>query len=465
MNKTIVFRMFPQESHHNATFKFASKLKGEGYRIVYASNENMKAVIKENGFDFYLIEIKKDILIKPLNRKIIQKTFKIKALHFIKYFFGIGLVQSIRDIFIKRKYHIRQNRKILCNDYFKKLIEDLDPILLFLDGTYKYNALHLIKYKLPFVIVETTVSLIRNNMKPPLNSGLIPVKNNWFSKTKVFFSWLYYDFKNNTSSLIIPNPKRTIINLSKKLSFPVSFLDFKRYYFFGFKNIIEINTTIFEFDFPHIKMPYHFYVGPPKLIKRKDSVYDYLYHNCINKIKKDLKKIVYCSFGSMAWRYNKHELFLEKIIKSFINNKCFYLIICIEDENTRRILRNKYKYNHIYIFRKVPQIDLLLSGVDLMITHGGANSINECILTSTPMLIYPGSKGLDQVGNAARVVYHKLGLRGKYSDSISTISKKTNTIVNNNHYLKNLNKFNRKINYQNYITAKDFLMNVLNFKK
>src|SRR5258706_14217271 len=45
----------------------------------------------------------------------------------------------------------------------------------------------------------------------------------------------------------------------------------------------------------------------------------------------------------------------------------------------------------------------------MMITHGGLGSIKECILFGVPMMVFP--LGRDQPRNAARVVYHRLGLR------------------------------------------------------
>jgi UDP:flavonoid glycosyltransferase YjiC (YdhE family) len=45
-----------------------------------------------------------------------------------------------------------------------------------------------------------------------------------------------------------------------------------------------------------------------------------------------------------------------------------------------------------------------------MITHGGINSIKECIFLGVPMIILPVSG--DQPMNAARIEYHGLGIRG-----------------------------------------------------
>jgi zeaxanthin glucosyltransferase len=49
-----------------------------------------------------------------------------------------------------------------------------------------------------------------------------------------------------------------------------------------------------------------------------------------------------------------------------------------------------------------------LAGADVVITHGGANSVKEAILAKRPLLVLPRSA--DQPGIAARVSYHGIGL-------------------------------------------------------
>jgi MGT family glycosyltransferase len=54
----------------------------------------------------------------------------------------------------------------------------------------------------------------------------------------------------------------------------------------------------------------------------------------------------------------------------------------------------------VHIFRRVPQVPLL-SLVDLVITHGGNNTVQECLSAGRPMVVIPF--GGDQIANARRV--------------------------------------------------------------
>jgi UDP:flavonoid glycosyltransferase YjiC (YdhE family) len=50
-----------------------------------------------------------------------------------------------------------------------------------------------------------------------------------------------------------------------------------------------------------------------------------------------------------------------------------------------------------------------------MINHGGLGAVKECILFGVPMIVFPCR--WDQPHNAARVVYHGLGVRGNINDA------------------------------------------------
>jgi zeaxanthin glucosyltransferase len=61
------------------------------------------------------------------------------------------------------------------------------------------------------------------------------------------------------------------------------------------------------------------------------------------------------------------------------------------------------------VLQQVPQMDVL-ARAKLMITHAGSNSLHECVASGVPMVLFPIA--FDQPGNAARAVYHGLGLMG-----------------------------------------------------
>jgi len=58
---------------------------------------------------------------------------------------------------------------------------------------------------------------------------------------------------------------------------------------------------------------------------------------------------------------------------------------------------------------ELPQVDLLKTGIDLFLTHGGQNSFTEALSTSTPLVVCPGFG--DQPVNAQKAVDMGVGLK------------------------------------------------------
>jgi MGT family glycosyltransferase len=63
-------------------------------------------------------------------------------------------------------------------------------------------------------------------------------------------------------------------------------------------------------------------------------------------------------------------------------------------------LKERPRGPRIHLFPQVPQV-ALLPRVDVVVTHGGNNTVQECLAAGRPMVVLPF--GGDQVANAARV--------------------------------------------------------------
>lgn len=70
-----------------------------------------------------------------------------------------------------------------------------------------------------------------------------------------------------------------------------------------------------------------------------------------------------------------------------------------------------------------------------MITHGGFNTVKECIFFGVPMVVFPLS-GYDWTGDAARVAYHGLGVRGSWKKLNPNHMEKLILLVANNPFYR-----------------------------
>ncbi len=128
----------------------------------------------------------------------------------------------------------------------------------------------------------------------------------------------------------------------------------------------------------------------------------------------DQKKIVYCSLGSQSYCYDNGRAFFLRVMNAFEDLEGYQLILSIGGNPAAEDLLSAH--GDMIVIRYAPQLDIL-GRATLMITHGGLNSIKECIYLGVPMLVFPGL--YDQFDNAARVLYHGLGYVGHMTRTAS----------------------------------------------
>jgi UDP:flavonoid glycosyltransferase YjiC (YdhE family) len=122
------------------------------------------------------------------------------------------------------------------------------------------------------------------------------------------------------------------------------------------------------------------------------------------------RKLVYCALGTSGNTYPGAMAFLGRVVEALRGLDGWDVVLAAGDfypEVAERIGRASVP--HFAVVRDAPQL-ALLKRTDLMLTHGGLGSIKECIYFGVPMVVFPGSS--DQIGNAARVAHHQLGVVG-----------------------------------------------------
>ena len=97
---------------------------------------------------------------------------------------------------------------------------------------------------------------------------------------------------------------------------------------------------------------------------------------------------------------------------------------------------------NVHLFEFAPQLQIL-EMTDCAINHAGINSVNECIYSGSPMILYPFDF-IDQPGTAARVAYHGLGVVGdRENDSSGTISERIEGILANEQMSRRVHQMQR----------------------
>ena len=182
-----------------------------------------------------------------------------------------------------------------------------------------------------------------------------------------------------------------------------------------FSYVSDMTTLILcpeEFELPHTpKLPQYRYVEASCDVHRKEKPgfpWDRI---------DESKKLVYCALGLQShWSHEGVDLeSKQQNIKKFLQA----VISALSTRTECQLVMAMGNYLRAEDFHSVPTDAVLvneapqmaiLNKAYLAITHGGLNSVKECIFFGVPMIVFPVVG--DQLGNAARVAFHRIGVAG-----------------------------------------------------
>jgi MGT family glycosyltransferase len=145
-----------------------------------------------------------------------------------------------------------------------------------------------------------------------------------------------------------------------------------------------------------------YYVGAGVDLTRSEESFDW------NNIDPE-RTLIYCALGSQSDQNAEKSYRIVRIVLDVAMERPeWQFIIAIGKRLDPRELAPSPA--NVIITPWAPQLEVLRRA-DVMINHGGFNTIKECIMMGVPMLVFPLLQERDHVPIAERVVYHGLGLR------------------------------------------------------
>ena len=410
--KNLLFIILPYPSHYYASFPLAKKLRSEGNLITYTGTPQFEKIITNEGFRF-------------ISFKYVSE-YKIKT-------FNVFLGLLLKSILVKSFLETRRTEFLMNILNVRKLVIESNPNEIFLDEHLSEYYIYYLNLNVKTKILCTKTSTRKTFGIPPMDSDYMPT-NSIYSNWKCEILWIFKNIKDQL----------------KKVTYKLAFLDkdenkfLKEYCFenkinlnfildcknYFYPNILGLERIILgnrNFDYPWSRALTTESYELNEIYRDEKEFMSKEYHQFLKAIMSDLlisKFLIYFSFGTVTYKDEKRvQILLEKIIT--IVEKKYDLILVISQGNF--IYSNKrLSHPRVFLFSFVPQLHLL-SFCDLMITHGGHNSIKECIQKGVKMLVFPHMENNDQPGNAARVQFGGYGLMGNLKkDSIDTITKPIN---------------------------------------
>jgi UDP:flavonoid glycosyltransferase YjiC (YdhE family) len=415
--KKILFIIYPTFSHYISFFSIADDYRRKGYQVYLTGRKELRNEIENMRFDFVNLQYYESyrmvsasgkffMFLKCCSRRYNRSRYK----HFLEFKAGL--------------------EKLTIQEHFEKIF--LDAHLSF------YYCI--IKDFSETVIVSSKLSTLKSPAVPPVSSVIVSRNNAWYRllsnllwlriyllniikkiTRKIIFHGIDDLFFINRGlsrnglamgDLFLPSWKSlfymeldlsktrvtTLIAASRKLEYGWKRLD-------DFEQYTDLDTPVFYQD--------------------EENWRELMTFIKASKTAPLAKKLLYCSFGTITGNHRKIVTgFLKKIVSAVDSNPVYMLIIA-----TGGLSLPFGSRGNIYVGKRLPQHNIMRD-CDLVITHGGMNTIRDCLYFGKPMIVYPLNTLYDQNGNAARVAYHKLGLKGNVkTETIGGVLKKINKLL------------------------------------
>ena len=351
--------------HVNATIGIAETLQSRGHRIVFVVDQSFKGKFIKRGFEEETVE-------KPMT----EEEVRDPSGYFIKRLEEMGLFDDHPPI-DKLKFIVDSMIKPLSKEedqIFNEIIKRIKPDVILIDYMF---APSIIYSGIPWVSVNSVqiLSVIDDPRTPPMWSGLLSIDNSEWQKyrdsIKVYIEKLknnYFEIFENGNPFpedrMIESPYLNIYSYPKELDYTDQRPLPPKWH--QFDSFIRLKEEDFEL--------------PEKLAQKTG-------------------KLIFLSMGSLG----SANVTLMKRLLEFIADLPFRFIVA------KGIYGDQYDLpDNCWGDKMVPQIKVLPK-VDLVITHGGNNTVTETFYFGKPMIIMP--MFCDQFDNAQRVHEKGFGIR------------------------------------------------------
>lgn len=398
----VIFLTQPSVGHLNTLLSIASQMKDEGHDVqfivpvirgirtgihVFDTGIEIPERIKRNNIECKLI---------PPHPSLIWDSF------FLPFKSGQSETMYAFSMFFKAIEFYTRHILLYINKY--------KPDILVSDFAFPASSLVADIAKIPYVVIYHSGLPFRGNGIPPFGSGL-PIGNE-------------YNNENNTFILqenqLIDSVDKRINKARKTFGLPQTESDFLRRPYSPWLNLIASSSNI---EAPRNNLTSNtFFIGPCFAKRTENAEFNF------NKLHPDTYKI-YISFGTI---FNKKPEVFRKIMRALDTPD--YQVIISAGGAYDILLKGNIPPN-VLIYKSVPQIRLL-KHINLFISHGGNNSINEALASGKPIIVMP--IGGEQADNASRIEYLGVGKR------INIANFNENQLINTVEIIRNTSSFNEQ---------------------
>jgi zeaxanthin glucosyltransferase len=325
--KTVLFSILPAWGHLNPNIQLAKHLQKLGYRCVFATTIEFREVIIKNNFELVLAQ---------------SQPFGVGSENHQDEETKRPYLENIMDRFQDLSYNARKK------DY-QKWLKDYQPDLILVDAFYSTDFIllePLIRH-LDIRLIFSQIMLATNNdgFTPPLNTFILPdntskVKIAW-QRMKIRRALLRaIDFLRflGLSNFLLIKRKFEQNQISERYA-----IDYDKVFHITFQNVEEWILAPKEIEFsgkpPKVNQ---YYLG--LMTETQEQALDDELKSFVNEAKKQYKKIIYVSLGTLHSTHTKGKsrFFFKNILSVFEPNNDVFLVLSVGKE-LKSILKTQSK--------------------------------------------------------------------------------------------------------------------------
>lgn len=397
----------------NASFALARKLQNRGHRIFYLTIPDTEDRIRAQGFEWI-----------PVFTQVFPKGELEKQ--------SASEVQGKAYGAAEFKARLRGMCDLLRDNEIGRATSRIHPGLFLVSSGMPWVGIGASKTGIPVIQFSSNLISVEDWSVPPFRTNLVP-DDSLLSRMRIMLAWkkLFFRRRFRNRAWDISSELKA---LARDCGFPRDKIDFSVE---TWPRLLlpELVFCPKELDFPRRKIPEGaFFVEASIDVQRKDDSFPWSHLD-------ELRPIVFCALGSLVTTKAAPQAsrFFQMFLDAIRDRPALQAVVAIGGYLKPEEFdcpANALLVNH------APQIELL-KRCAVMVGHGGFSSVKECIFMGVQMLLVPLS--YDEPGNAARVVYHKIGLRLQLEEvSAGTLGSCIDTLLEDTAYRDNVRRMSQE---------------------
>jgi UDP:flavonoid glycosyltransferase YjiC (YdhE family) len=378
-----------------ASVELARRLAAAGHEVTHASLPPARGLVEHHGLGFLPLEPSR-------YEEFLAADARVSALH------------RLRDL-RRRRYRAKDATAV---GGFPAAVRDVRPDLILINGEMHEHIVAVSATGVPMALLNSFVSIWRRGGLPPPHHLVQPGRG--WKGTRLAISSMWLALRLRKLRIATSQRVRRIgcdrLSVLRLLAREAGF-DLRRetddsqwLIPFTYRCFPVLSLHAWEFEFPHQPPDGVQYVGPMVLEARIDRALTEPDRTRLEALlerrrARGERRLVYAGFGSAS---STEPTFLRRLCGVVAERPHWDLLISLGDRISPADLGRLPERAHAFSW--VPQLTVL-SHADVMVTHGGISTVDECVLSGVPMLIYCGFE-TDMGGTTARAVHHGLGIAG-----------------------------------------------------